>query len=71
MILPGWADTFEEGCSTTGLVVFLLATYIMRILIHRLAAKPKLYKQFPAWATIEIALTTYLLPFHGLGCSIL
>jgi hypothetical protein len=53
------------------LILAVLGTAGFAVLIHRTIAQPKPYQLFPVWAVIEVALTSYLVPKHGLGQRIL
>jgi hypothetical protein len=44
-----------------------LAVVVLAGLLHKVIFRRKTYKLFPAWAAIEIALTSYLLGRGGLG----
>jgi hypothetical protein len=61
------ASTFTELKLAYKVVLSLL----LAVLLHKAFAKPKTYKTFPVWATIEIAITSYLLCRDGVGRRIL
>jgi hypothetical protein len=48
----------------------LIAIFFV-VLFQKLISKPKKYKLFPIWATIEIAVASYILRGDGLGRQIL
>lgn len=44
-----------------------VAVVLLAGLVYRVFFKPKKYKRFPVWATIEIALASYLISRGGLS----
>jgi hypothetical protein len=74
MALSGWVNALLEvlpGQPTAYTALQALVVAITILFIHRLATKPTPYKRFPVWATLEVALTSYLISENGLGRRIL
>ena len=53
---------YESNVLWQVVVLVLLAA-----VLHRALSKPKAYKVFPVWATIEIAVASYVLSGKGWG----
>ncbi|CAM1508996.1 Fc.00g027350.m01.CDS01 [Cosmosporella sp. VM-42] len=49
------------------MVYSIIGAIFLAVLVRNLISKPKPYKLFPVWATIEIALASYFLRGNGLG----
>ncbi|KAL6360663.1 hypothetical protein LRP88_06370 [Fusarium phalaenopsidis] len=61
------SDNTLSACCYFSLACKAIATLIAALFLQRLLAKPRSYELFPVWATIEIALASYLLRGEGLG----
>jgi hypothetical protein len=60
-----------SNISSSNLTLAVLVITGIVVLIRRTIAQPKPYQLFPVWAILEVALTSYLVPKHGLGQRIL
>ena len=45
----------------------VLGIVLLVALVHKMTSKPKKYKAFPVWATIEIAVAGYVIGRGGLS----
>jgi len=49
-------------------VAYKVATAILLAgLLHKMISKPRKYKHFPVWATIELAVAGFIIPSNGLA----
>ncbi|KAH7152842.1 putative cytochrome P450 [Dactylonectria macrodidyma] len=55
----------------TNVAYKVLLGLFISLLCHRLTYKPKQYKLFPIWATVEVAIASYVLRGPGLGYRVL
>ncbi|KAL4795061.1 cytochrome P450 [Aspergillus venezuelensis] len=49
------------------LIYKILGTFVFILLLRRFLSRPKAYKLFPVWATIEIAVAGFILQGYGWG----
>ncbi|KAM0434013.1 hypothetical protein ACHAPT_003957 [Fusarium lateritium] len=61
------SSAHPQTYSNFGLACKVIAALLVALVLQRLMARPKEYELFPVWATIELALASYMLRGDGLG----